>query len=113
MQISISLNNSTVLVLVNGKKFELTLTRTRNSNSTWLETQWNHARTITSSLSWQLQGRRVLLIHCHYPSTGNLIRSLSWSDTSNENCWCHVHTAGSFVVDLRRHINTDTEAHGR
>ena len=36
---SISLNNSTVLVLVNGKKFELTRTRTRNSNSTWLETQ--------------------------------------------------------------------------
>jgi len=35
---SISLNNSTVLVLVNGKKFELTRTRTRNSNSTWLET---------------------------------------------------------------------------
>jgi len=38
MLISISLNNSTVLVLVNGKKFELTRTRTRNSNSTWLET---------------------------------------------------------------------------
>ena len=36
---SISLNNSTVLVLVNGKKFELTRTRTRNSNSTWLETR--------------------------------------------------------------------------
>ena len=29
MQMSISLNNSTVLVLVNGKKFELTRTRTR------------------------------------------------------------------------------------
>jgi len=39
MQMSISLNNSTVLVLVNGKKFELTRTRTRNSNSTWLETR--------------------------------------------------------------------------
>jgi len=39
MLISISLNNSTVLVLVNGKKFELTRTRTRNSNSTWLETR--------------------------------------------------------------------------
>jgi len=41
MLISISLNNSTVLVLVNGKKFELTRTRTRtrNSNSTWFETQ--------------------------------------------------------------------------
>jgi len=39
MQMSISLNNSTVLVLVNGKKFELTRTRTRNSNSTWFETQ--------------------------------------------------------------------------
>jgi len=29
-------DNSTVLVLVNGKKFELTRTRTRNSNSTVL-----------------------------------------------------------------------------
>jgi len=42
MLISISLNNSTVLVLVYGKNFELTRTRTRNSNSTWLETPQTH-----------------------------------------------------------------------
>jgi len=34
MLISISLNNSTVLVLVNGKKFELTRTRTRTQTRT-------------------------------------------------------------------------------
>ena len=45
---SISLNNWTVLVLVNGKKFELTRTRTRNSNSTWLET-------LTVPLTWSVE----------------------------------------------------------
>ena len=69
MQMSISLNNSTVLVLVNGKKFELTRTRTRNSNSTWLETphgqthrhtQTDNARDATDH-PWKTTGIQPLI----------------------------------------------------
>ena len=64
MQMSISLNNSTVLVLVNGKKFELT--RTRNSNSTWLETR-RAVSHIFSSRSYLQQSTIVIDCWPHLP----------------------------------------------
>jgi len=51
MQMSISLNNSTVLVLVNGKKFELTRIRTRTRTRTrtrrfWTLRKHNYSRAL-------------------------------------------------------------------
>jgi len=49
MQISISLNNSTVLIHIKFQNFELTRTRTRNSNSTRFE---SHIAYRVALLSW-------------------------------------------------------------
>jgi len=57
MQMSISLNNSTVLVLVNGKKFELTRTRTRRF--------------------WTLSGHRMRMATCRLHNGDNVATTIA------------------------------------